>query len=129
MVDRCNITGKSKKAFHKRAKHETINMGGNKDALALARRDEEVDEEFSIKPEQVTPALDTSSWPLLLKNYDKRACARSPRPSRAPRRDEQPTNTTSRFFLQCTFAPDTSHPFPMVARLSAGTSSHTSAPV
>ncbi|TLD19811.1 hypothetical protein PspLS_09555 [Pyricularia sp. CBS 133598] len=46
-------------------------MGGNKDALALARRDEEVDEEFSIKPEQVTPALDTSNWPLLLKNYDK----------------------------------------------------------
>ena len=27
--------------------------------------------EFVIKPEKVTPKLDTSSWPLLLKNYDK----------------------------------------------------------
>lgn len=31
-----------------------------------------VDIEYSIKPEAVTPAVDTSSWPLLLKNYDKR---------------------------------------------------------
>ncbi|KAM4056153.1 TruB family pseudouridylate synthase [Hirsutella rhossiliensis] len=29
------------------------------------------DEEYSIKPQAVTPALDTSSWPLLLKNYDR----------------------------------------------------------
>jgi H/ACA ribonucleoprotein complex subunit 4 len=28
-------------------------------------------EEFSIKPQDSTPALDTSSWPLLLKNYEK----------------------------------------------------------
>ncbi|KAI1813537.1 pseudouridine synthase [Poronia punctata] len=27
--------------------------------------------EFSIKPTAVTPAVDTSQWPLLLKNYDK----------------------------------------------------------
>ncbi|KAI9742020.1 MAG: centromere/microtubule-binding protein cbf5 [Cirrosporium novae-zelandiae] len=27
--------------------------------------------EYSIKPQAVTPALDTSQWPLLLKNYDK----------------------------------------------------------
>ncbi len=27
--------------------------------------------EFMIRPEQGTPKLDTSSWPLLLKNYDK----------------------------------------------------------
>jgi H/ACA ribonucleoprotein complex subunit 4 len=31
-----------------------------------------VDMDYSIKPEAVTPAVDTSSWPLLLKNYDKR---------------------------------------------------------
>lgn len=31
-----------------------------------------VEEEYSIKPQAVTPAIDTSSWPLLLKNYDKR---------------------------------------------------------
>lgn len=28
--------------------------------------------EYSIKPENATPALDTSTWPLLLKGYDKR---------------------------------------------------------
>lgn len=28
--------------------------------------------DFSIKPENVTPAIPTSEWPLLLKNYDKR---------------------------------------------------------
>jgi hypothetical protein len=32
------------------------------------------DDEHTIKPQAVTPALDTSSWPLLLKNYDKREC-------------------------------------------------------
>lgn len=26
---------------------------------------------FSIKPEQNTPKLDTSQWPILLKNYDQ----------------------------------------------------------
>ena len=31
------------------------------------------DVEYSIKPETVTPAIPTSEWPLLLKNYDKRA--------------------------------------------------------
>lgn len=28
--------------------------------------------DYSIKPENATPALDTSTWPLLLKGYDKR---------------------------------------------------------
>jgi len=28
-------------------------------------------EDYSIKPQQYTPPLDTSTWPLLLKNYDK----------------------------------------------------------
>jgi len=28
--------------------------------------------DYSIKPEAVTPAIDTSSWPLLLKNYNNR---------------------------------------------------------
>lgn len=35
------------------------------------------EDEFSIKPQAVTPALDTSNWPLLLKNYDKRTMASS----------------------------------------------------
>ena len=30
------------------------------------------EEEYSIKPQAVTPTIDTSSWPLLLKNYDQR---------------------------------------------------------
>jgi H/ACA ribonucleoprotein complex subunit 4 len=30
------------------------------------------DIDFSIKPENVTPSIPTSEWPLLLKNYDKR---------------------------------------------------------
>lgn len=37
-------------------------------ALAVSKKD--VD--FSIKPEAVTPTVDTSDWPVLLKNYDKR---------------------------------------------------------
>lgn len=30
------------------------------------------EEEYSIKPQATTPVLDTSNWPLLLKNYEKR---------------------------------------------------------
>lgn len=30
------------------------------------------EEDYSIKPQATTPALDTSNWPLLLKNYEKR---------------------------------------------------------
>lgn len=33
--------------------------------------------EYSIKPENVTPAIPTSEWPLLLKNYDKRKIKQS----------------------------------------------------
>ncbi|KAI0834644.1 putative rRNA pseudouridine synthase [Hypoxylon sp. FL0890] len=29
------------------------------------------EDEFSIKPSAVTPSVDTSTWPLLLKNYDR----------------------------------------------------------
>lgn len=32
----------------------------------------EADDEYTIKPQASTPQLDTSNWPLLLKNYDKR---------------------------------------------------------
>ncbi len=30
-----------------------------------------VDDDFVIKPQDTTPKLDTSKWPLLLKNYDQ----------------------------------------------------------
>ncbi|KAI9721455.1 MAG: centromere/microtubule-binding protein cbf5 [Candelaria pacifica] len=38
--------------------------------MAVVVANKEVD--YSIKPEAITPAVDTSTWPLLLKNYDKR---------------------------------------------------------
>ena len=30
----------------------------------------DVEDQYTIKPQATTPALDTSSWPLLLKNYN-----------------------------------------------------------
>ena len=38
--------------------------------MALVLANDEAD--YSIKPEAVTPSIDTSTWPLLLKGYDKR---------------------------------------------------------
>ncbi|KAJ3496863.1 hypothetical protein NLG97_g2349 [Lecanicillium saksenae] len=38
-----------------------------KDVVATKK----AEEDYSIKPQAVTPSLDTSNWPLLLKNYDK----------------------------------------------------------
>jgi H/ACA ribonucleoprotein complex subunit 4 len=35
--------------------------------MAMVVSQKEVD--YSIKPEAVTPAADSSTWPLLLKNY------------------------------------------------------------
>jgi len=37
--------------------------------MALVKADEA---EYSIKPENITPTIDTSAWPLLLKNWDQR---------------------------------------------------------
>lgn len=34
--------------------------------------EKKLDEEYSIKPQATTPPTDTSQWPLLLKNWDKR---------------------------------------------------------
>jgi hypothetical protein len=41
-------------------------------ALVTRNKDQEID--YSIKPEAVTPAIDTSTWPLLLKNYNNCMC-------------------------------------------------------
>ena len=38
--------------------------------MAMVLTNDEAD--YSIKPENSTPALDTTAWPLLLKGYDKR---------------------------------------------------------
>lgn len=37
--------------------------------MAVVAKLQEVD--YAIKPENVTPVIPTSEWPLLLKNYDK----------------------------------------------------------
>lgn len=37
--------------------------------MALVVANDEAD--YAIKPQAVTPTVDTSQWPLLLKNYDK----------------------------------------------------------
>lgn len=34
-------------------------------------KDNEVDKDYMIKPQSSTPSLDTSQWPILLKNYDR----------------------------------------------------------
>ena len=39
-------------------------------AMALVAKEED-EKEYAIKPENIGPVVDTSSWPLLLKNYDK----------------------------------------------------------
>ncbi|KAL8656527.1 MAG: hypothetical protein Q9210_000164 [Variospora velana] len=48
--------------------------GGVDMAMVIAKegaKDVATEEEFTIKPQASTPALDTSDWPLLLKNYNK----------------------------------------------------------
>lgn len=39
-------------------------------AVAVVKKGDE--DEYTIKPQATTPTIDTSSWPLLLKNYEKR---------------------------------------------------------
>ena len=38
--------------------------------MALVKKQDE--DSMVIKPENVAPAIDTSDWPLLLKNWEKR---------------------------------------------------------
>lgn len=49
-------------------------LEGAKMATLVAKEeatDEKKEEDFIIKPQASTPAVDTSDWPLLLKNYNK----------------------------------------------------------
>ena len=39
--------------------------------MATEKEVAEIEPEYTIKPESTTPAIDTSTWPLLLKNYNK----------------------------------------------------------
>ena len=56
-----------KKSAKKAAKAE----GGNTAAADGSVADAQRSSDFLIKPESAVPKLDTSKWPLLLKNYDK----------------------------------------------------------
>ncbi|KPM41333.1 Centromere/microtubule-binding protein cbf5 [Neonectria ditissima] len=49
---------------HQREDAQPLNM-----SKELVKKGDE--DEYTIKPQAVTPAIDTSAWPLLLKNYDK----------------------------------------------------------
>ena len=79
-------------------------------------------EELIIKPEAVTPSVDTSGWPLLLKNWDQRMsiiilvlcymCSRQ--------------RLTKGF--QSSSEPATSHPSPPAARHCVATSNPTFRP-
>jgi len=42
------------------------------EAVTMALVVAQPDVDYTIKPQATTPAVDTSDWPLLLKNYDKR---------------------------------------------------------
>lgn len=44
---------------------------GKKSTTAGADGEDSATGDFAIAPTSETPALDTSKWPLLLKNYDK----------------------------------------------------------
>jgi len=39
--------------------------------MALVQANNNQDVEYTIKPQAVVPNVDTSNWPLLLKNYDR----------------------------------------------------------
>ena len=41
------------------------------DSKALVKKGEDNEVEYMIKPQTLVPTLNTSDWPLLLKNYDK----------------------------------------------------------
>jgi H/ACA ribonucleoprotein complex subunit 4 len=43
--------------------------------MALVKKENVADEDNQIiKPEQISPNVNTSDWPLLLKNWDQRKC-------------------------------------------------------
>jgi len=41
-------------------------------AVALSQA---MDDQYTIKPQSSAPAIDTSDWPLLLRNYERRELA------------------------------------------------------
>ncbi len=66
--------GKDKEKSAKKAAKAIAEAGEEQDAAAAAPgavAEVQRASDFLIKPESSVPRLDTSKWPLLLKNYDK----------------------------------------------------------
>ena len=61
---------KNKKKKH-RSKDEEAPQQTPKPLGELASEPTQKDVDFMIKPQSFTPAIDTSQWPILLKNYDR----------------------------------------------------------
>lgn len=61
---------KNKKKKH-RSKDEEAPQETPKPLGELASEPTQKDLDFMIKPQSFTPAIDTSQWPILLKNYDR----------------------------------------------------------
>ncbi|CAK9869026.1 unnamed protein product [Sphagnum jensenii] len=62
-------TSESKKKRKEKRRDEDEEAGGKGDGGVLVV--EQADTDYLIKPQATTPPLDTSKWPILLKNYDK----------------------------------------------------------
>jgi H/ACA ribonucleoprotein complex subunit 4 len=60
----------SEQAKSKKKKHKSKNDTVAADPPSLAEAEEKTDG-YLIKPQPLVPSLDTSTWPLLLKNYDR----------------------------------------------------------
>lgn len=56
---------KKKKSKHSKTEPES------EEIQKTQQRDENADDDFLIKPQKFTPTIDTSQWPILLKNYDR----------------------------------------------------------
>lgn len=57
----------SVKKDKKKKKKSSVGATSNGKSVA----DQQLEQDFVIKPEKTTPTLDTSDWPILLKNFDK----------------------------------------------------------
>lgn len=57
---------KKKREKQEKVEEETVAAVGK-----ASLGEEQAAREYLIKPQSITPALDTSDWPILLKNYDK----------------------------------------------------------
>lgn len=52
--------------------HRKITIRDTMEVAVTKKSKADDSQDYAIKPQAVTPSIDTSTWPLLLKNYDKR---------------------------------------------------------